>query len=121
VPALLLIVPKYGAVGAGMVWIILNLGYFVIQVQVMHTRVLRGETRNWYMGVLVPVSVILAIGWAGKTLIPEVAGFAMLFFIGLLYILMTVGGALSSSRLRNLIRMMSLHVSDNDQTVGNGG
>ena len=47
-PALALIVPRYGGAGAALVWIILNLGYIVLQVPLLHRRILRGEMWQWY-------------------------------------------------------------------------
>jgi O-antigen/teichoic acid export membrane protein len=51
-PALLLVVPRYGAPGAALVWIVLNLGYIVFQVPLLHRRILRGEMARWYFADL---------------------------------------------------------------------
>jgi len=47
-PALALIVPRYGGAGAALVWIVLNLGYIVFLVPLLHRRILRGEMWRWY-------------------------------------------------------------------------
>ena len=49
VPALLLLVPIYGAVAAAGVWIALNTGYMVYTVRATHTRLLPGEAGRWYV------------------------------------------------------------------------
>lgn len=48
VPLLLIVVPVYGGRGAAVVWIILNLGYLLVQVPLLHRRILRGEMWRWY-------------------------------------------------------------------------
>ena len=48
VPLLLLVVPVYGGRGAALVWIVLNLGYVLVQAPLLHRRILRGELWRWY-------------------------------------------------------------------------
>lgn len=62
VPLLLVIVPPYGAVGGAIAWIILNGGYVVIMIPIMHRRILRGQMWRWYwLDVGVPLVVALAV------------------------------------------------------------
>jgi O-antigen/teichoic acid export membrane protein len=54
---------RYGAVGAACIWVVLNLGYVVFSIPVMHRRLLVGEMRAWYLQDLLPpvlASVIVA-------------------------------------------------------------
>ena len=39
----------YGAIGGAIVWVILNTGYLLIGVQIMHTKLLIGEKLKWYL------------------------------------------------------------------------
>ncbi|MEI8166150.1 MAG: oligosaccharide flippase family protein, partial [Chloroflexales bacterium] len=39
----------YGAVGAAVIWISLNASYILIGIQIMHTRLLKGEKLAWYL------------------------------------------------------------------------
>ncbi len=48
VPAILWVTPRYGAEGAAVVWVSLNLGYVLIAIPFMHRRILRGEKWRWY-------------------------------------------------------------------------
>ena len=48
VPAVLLIVPRYGAIGAAWVWIALNAGYVLIGVHFMYRRLLAEQKWRWY-------------------------------------------------------------------------
>ena len=57
VPAILLVVPSQGATGAAWIWVILNAGYLLIAIYLMHQRLLRREKWRWYgADVLLPVS-----------------------------------------------------------------
>jgi O-antigen/teichoic acid export membrane protein len=49
VPAILLVVPRYGAVGAAWIWVALNAGYVLIAIHLMHDRLLRHEKVRWYL------------------------------------------------------------------------
>ena len=61
-PALALIVPRYGGAGAALVWITLNLGYILFQIPLVHRRILKGEMARWYLADL---ALPLLCGGAG--------------------------------------------------------
>jgi O-antigen/teichoic acid export membrane protein len=62
IPALFWAVPRYGALGAAWIWLILNAGYVAISMQLMHRRLLPAEKRRWYVeDVFLPVSGALAV------------------------------------------------------------
>ncbi|MFV8819252.1 lipopolysaccharide biosynthesis protein [Haliea sp. E17] len=48
VPALVLVVPHFGASGAASIWILLNTGYLLVSVQYMYARMLKAERWTWY-------------------------------------------------------------------------
>lgn len=48
IPAVLWAVPKYGAIGAAWVWVILNTGYVLIGVHFMYRRLLPEQKWRWY-------------------------------------------------------------------------
>lgn len=48
VPAVLLVVPRYGAIGASWVWVALNAGYVLIGVHFMYRRLLTEQKWRWY-------------------------------------------------------------------------
>jgi hypothetical protein len=61
VPALLWIVPKYGAMGAVWVWVALNTGYMLVQISLMHLRLLPSEKWSWYsQDVAMPLAAAAA-------------------------------------------------------------
>lgn len=48
IPVLMVVVPIYGILGAGLTWAALNGGYVLIGVQLMHRRILLGQMVAWY-------------------------------------------------------------------------
>lgn len=68
VPALLWAVPRYGAMSAAAVWVLLNAGYVLIGVHLMHRRLLKTEKWRWYgQDIALPLAsagvVVLALRW----------------------------------------------------------
>jgi O-antigen/teichoic acid export membrane protein len=49
IPLLIWLASVYGAMGAAIVWIVLNLGYFLFEIPIMHSRFLKGEMWRWYI------------------------------------------------------------------------
>ena len=63
VPGIILLTERYGGVGAAIMWILLNSGCFLITVQLMHRRLLRGEQKKWYL-------VDVGLPFIGASIIP---------------------------------------------------
>lgn len=68
IPAILLVVPYYGAEGAAWVWIGLNTGYMLIGVQFMYRKILIQEKLKWYindtvMPILAATLAVMFIIW----------------------------------------------------------
>ena len=85
VPAILLVTPRYGAIGAAWVWAGLNFGYVLIAAQFMYGRILRSEKWSWYIqDLLMPlgsglsVALLLKLSWpAANTLFSKLLLFAL--------------------------------------------
>lgn len=61
VPAILLLVPRYGAVAAGWVWGGVNMFYFTVGSFILHRRYLQRELGRWYLhDVALPLAGALA-------------------------------------------------------------
>jgi O-antigen/teichoic acid export membrane protein len=61
----------YGAVGAAVLWIVLNASYVLIGIQVMHLRLLRGEKWHWYIqDVGLPLLATLGVASIGRWFFP---------------------------------------------------
>ncbi|MFZ4688903.1 MAG: lipopolysaccharide biosynthesis protein [Polymorphobacter sp.] len=67
VPLLLWAVPVYGPVAAAAVWVCINIFYVLVQIPLMHRRLLPGELGRWYLfDVAMPVAAaagVVAIAW----------------------------------------------------------
>lgn len=58
VPAILWVVPRYGAIGAAWVWLILNVSYVLIAIHFMHRKLLPSEKWRWYQdAIFIPLAV----------------------------------------------------------------
>lgn len=63
VPAILWATPRYGAVGAAGVWVVLNASYLIFAVHFIHRRLLPKEKWRWYTGsVIFPMLGALGAG-----------------------------------------------------------
>jgi O-antigen/teichoic acid export membrane protein len=63
IPLLLIIVPRFGAIGAAWTWLALNGAYVLLIVPLMHRRLLGGEWARWcVMDVAVPLVVSWVVG-----------------------------------------------------------
>ncbi len=83
VPLLILLISRYGAIGAAFVWIILNAGYFIVEIPIMHHRLLKPEMWRWYFqDVGMPLLMILSFVFCSRFFMPHFAStFATLIWI----------------------------------------
>lgn len=71
VPLMLWMVSLYGAVGAAIVWIILNAGYVLLEIPIMHRRLLKGQMWRWYLSdVGLPLAISTLVGIVARVLLP---------------------------------------------------
>jgi O-antigen/teichoic acid export membrane protein len=71
VPLMIFMVKSYGAVGAPIVWIILNAGYLFILIPLMHRRLLSSEMKKWYLhDIGAPLLIIAGIVLLSRVLMP---------------------------------------------------
>ncbi len=70
-PLMFVLTSLYGSVGAAMLWCSVNLAYVLIQIQIMHQRLLPGEQWRWYLqDVAQPLLVALLIAGLGRWWLP---------------------------------------------------
>ena len=64
-PLIYLIVPRYGAIGAAVLWLLLNVVNFLLIPHLMHSKILSKEKSRWYLdNTIIPIiwiSTILSI------------------------------------------------------------
>lgn len=72
VPILILMIRHFGAMGAALSWLALNFITFLVEVPIMHRRLLRGEMWRWYGRDLgLPFLAAGLVGGVGRWLIPH--------------------------------------------------
>lgn len=88
VPLMVLLTRAYEGIGAAYVWVILNSGYVLIAIHIMHHRILQTEKWAWYVrDVGAPTVAALTVALVGKYVMPA----ALTHFVQVLYIA-AVGG-----------------------------
>lgn len=103
VPALLWVVPRYGAVGAAWLWVMLNAGYVLIAIHFMHQRLIPAEKGRWYMAdILAPSGGTLVVMMAVRHFTPVSYGnrWHSLIFVGVIGIMGLAAAMLCSSTAR---------------------
>ncbi len=86
IPLLFVMTSWYGAVGAALIWVLLNVGYVAFSQQIMHRRLLRGALGRWYVeDVGMPLLAVLVVAGIGRWLLTEGTGTVV--------VLATVGGS----------------------------
>lgn len=79
VPAILLVVPRFGAVGAAAIWAALNAGYVLVAVGLMHRRLLPTEKSRWYLrDNAAPLAAAAAAAAVLRLVSPEVSARGLL-------------------------------------------
>lgn len=88
IPLIFILVNIYGAVGAAVAWVILNCGYVLISIQIMHTRLLKGEQWRWYLNdVAKPLLITLAVVLLWRLVIPvEMSRLEISFYLTIISI-----------------------------------
>jgi len=106
-PAIYFASIEWGAVGAVTVWIILNIGYLLITVNVMHNRLLKEERFAWYLNDLATplisvIGVVVASYYIRETWLGSYNGIILVIFIVVTLLLSITSAVMSSSVFRKL-------------------
>ncbi len=87
-PLIFILVKHYGAIGATYVWIILNIGYILIEIPFMHKKILINEKYNWYLyDIVLPLSITFIIFLTSTAI--DISDFAYLVKYIYLFVLFT--------------------------------
>lgn len=104
VPSLALLVPRYGALGAAGVWASLNLLYVLVNIPIMHRRLLKQELWRWYGNAIAPISVAMLVAFGLRTLVPSAESrLVELLIIVLVSTLTLAASALAAPTLRTAV------------------
>ena len=95
IPLLFLLVSHLGAVGGAITWVLLNAGYLMIEVPIMHGRLLPREKWKWYlMDIGCPLVISLLIVGMARFFIPSGGSpFLKLFWLAMAALLAVIVSA----------------------------
>jgi len=102
IPMLVVAISHYGTVGAAVVWVVLNSGYLLIELQIMHRRLMKGEQWRWYLeDVGLPLVATLSVIGMGRLLIHDQMPLPIvLASIVIMLALALASAALAASQIR---------------------
>ena len=102
-PVLVLLIHRYAAAGAALAFIALNASYVLIEIPLMHRRLLRSEMLRWYWGdVGRPLVVTAAVALAARILSTTVSSQWFLVYLPIVataFLVAAVGAAPMPARL----------------------
>ena len=87
IPATIWIVPRFGAIGAAYLWLLLNAAYLFVMSFLMYRKILTQCRRRWYVNAVgIPLALGLSLGLLLLRLVPSVDSRS-----GAAIVVMTVG------------------------------
>ena len=109
-PAIYFATLRWGPIGAAVVWIVLNTGYILITIHVMHRRLLNKEKWRWYFSDLIkPFVIVLALSAFARLFLADGAGAWVTVFVILVTLLATtIVVVANSSSLRGRLSFRQL-------------
>ena len=108
VPALLIVTPRYGALGAAWVWVALNVGYLVFNAHLMYRQILAGERWRWYVqDVAMPLLSLAVMGVLCRWGMPSGKGPAVdLAVLAVTMGLLVLASSLAAPAIREYFRSL---------------
>ncbi len=102
VPLILVLATHYGAVGAAAVWVLLNTGYVLFNIPLMHRRLLKGEMGYWYkVDVGRPLAAILPVVVLARVFYPhDMSSVGTLIYLGGIGLASVIAAALATPQVR---------------------
>ncbi len=112
VPFIIVVTTRYGATGAASAWLLLNIGYVLLEIPIMHRRLLRKEKWHWYwQDVTIPLIAGLSVAVLGRFFLDDITStliiFLYLIVISVLTLTVTITSvpAIRSRIYGNLMRL----------------
>jgi len=106
IPAVIFAATRFGAQGAACVWVLHNLGQFLVFGYLTFSKVLQHERRHWYLrDVAAPIGSSLVVACVFRWWIPlPVQELAQLAYLVSCFTLGVGAAALASTQVRSLVR-----------------
>jgi hypothetical protein len=105
-PAMIFATFQYGVMGAAAVWGVINGLYLLVGLPLTHKYLLSGETGNWLRRDVLPslVAALVLAGLGRVMLSSDQPAVLTLVAVGIIWLVATVGAALSANQVRGSIR-----------------
>jgi O-antigen/teichoic acid export membrane protein len=105
VPAVLVLVPRFGALAAAWVWVTLNAMYVLVVISAMHRRLLPEEKLRWYRdAVALPLGLALVAAWLFRLVLPDhLPRIAELLVLGAIGMVVLTIAAFAAGQVRVLV------------------
>lgn len=101
IPVLIYFVPRYGISAGAWSWFLMELGFFLIAIPIMHRYILKGEALEWYFrDVICPGLGALAIGYIFYYIFNF---YELHLFAGRIGVFLYIGLAIFSSMIASVI------------------
>lgn len=106
VPMLFVMVHYYQAIGAAIVWLVLNACYVFFDILVMHTRILKGEQWQWYFkDIGLPLIAALAVAGVARWFLPsDLSLIYLVLYLAFVLLGSYIAAVLISPQIRVLAR-----------------
>jgi len=103
VPLIVYLTMRYGAIGAAVAWLVLNVGFILFVIPIMHRRLLRTEKWQWYcQDISLPLVTCLLVAGIGRIFVNEpMSQFMMLLSLIIISVSTLVVVALTTSVTRS--------------------
>jgi O-antigen/teichoic acid export membrane protein len=105
VPSIIYMTKWYGSVGAATVWVALNCSYIIINIQLMHRRLLPEEKWKWYfqdVGLPVGLTLLITMGWA--FFLPQgISTFWLILYLFIIWLSCVIAAILGVPQLYSII------------------
>ncbi len=106
-PAIYFSTMAWGTVGAASMWIVLNVGYLLIVIQLMHIRLLKHEKWSWYRNDVGKLLVVtLVITGVGRLImrdgLEDILKFVILIIV---FGTATLGAVMGTTSLRDTLKI----------------
>lgn len=110
IPLIYYLTRQYGATGAAISWLMLNIGYFIFTAPLMHRRLLSGEKWRWYWNdVGIPLLVGLSVVSIGQIFLNNSSSqLVIVLVIAILSTVTLVATLLSLPKIRSVVIKMLL-------------
>lgn len=111
-PMTMLLIKYYGTIGAAVSWLVLNSGYVLIVIHIVHMRLLKSEKKRWYfIDVGLPLLGALSAAFLWRIFAPDnmSRGFILFYLVGV-SITTLISSAVLTPYTRFLIGRVSLRL-----------